>query len=85
MAVGIMILPAAASRFFASSIGGLVLASVAIAILSSVVGLLLSFHYSLPSGPAIILVAGVVYVLALLLGPVGGLVTQAFPRAHFDS
>ncbi|MEO1796639.1 MAG: metal ABC transporter permease [Pseudomonadota bacterium] len=80
MAVGIMILPAAAARFWTSSIGGLTLGAAGIAILSSVAGLLLSYHYSLPSGPAIILVAGIVYVLSVFIGPVGGIVAQALPR-----
>ena len=85
MAVGIMILPAAAARFWAASIGGLILAAVAVAMLSSLSGLLLSYHYSLPSGPAIILVAGIAYGLSLVVGPVGGLVTRALPRRHFES
>ena len=84
MAVGIMILPAAGARFFASSIAGLIGVAVLIAIGSSVTGLLLSYHFSLPSGPAIILVAGIAYVLALLFGPVGGLVTQAIPKSQVN-
>jgi len=85
MAVGIMILPAAAARFWAQSIGGLIAAAAAVAILSSFIGLLLSFHYSLPSGPAIILVAGGGYVLSLIFGPVGGIVAQNLPRQHFET
>jgi len=76
MAVGIMILPAAAARFWISSIGGLILLAAAIALLASYSGLLLSYHYSLPSGPAIILVAGAVYVVSLLFGLQGGIVQQ---------
>ena len=82
MAVGIMILPAAAARFWATSIGGLVLAAVTIAMFSSLIGLLLSFHYSLPSGPAIILVAGVAYGISLLFAPSGGLIAQVMTRRH---
>ena len=85
MAVGIMILPAAAARFWAAGIGGLIVASVVVAILSSLIGLLLSFHFSLPSGPAIILVAGLFYGASLAFGPVGGLVIRALPRPNFDS
>lgn len=80
MAVGIMILPAAAARFWAKSIGGLILVAVAIAFLSSLSGLLLSYHYSLPSGPAIILVAGIIYAVSLVLGPAGGLIAHVLPR-----
>lgn len=85
MAVGIMILPAAAGRFWAAGVGGLIVAAVAIGMLSSVVGLLLSFHFSLASGPAIILVAGIVYGLSILFGPVGGLVMRATPRAQLET
>lgn len=84
MAVGIMILPAAAARFWAAGIGGLVLIAIIIAIASSLTGLLLSYHYSLPSGPAIILVAGIAYGVSLVFGPVGGLIAQALPRRHFE-
>ncbi|MCR9086870.1 MAG: metal ABC transporter permease [Rhodobacteraceae bacterium] len=85
MAVGIMILPAAAARFWAETVGGMVFGAVVVAMLSSVAGLLLSYHYSLPSGPAIILVAGVAYGLSLVLGPVGGIVAQALPRRPLNT
>jgi len=85
MAVGIMILPAAAARFWATGIGGLITVAALIAMGSSLTGLLLSFHYSLPSGPAIILVAGIGYGLSVIFGPVGGLVAQSLPRRHFES
>lgn len=84
MAVGIMVLPAAAARFWSADIGGLIIAAVAVAILSSLIGLLLSYHYSLPSGPTIILVAGIAYGLSLVFGPTGGLVMQALPRRHLE-
>ncbi|MEM9369710.1 MAG: metal ABC transporter permease [Pseudomonadota bacterium] len=80
MAVGIMILPAAAARFWVAGIGALIATSALIAILSSASGLLLSYHFSLPSGPAIILVAGLIYALSIVFGPNGGLVTQSLAR-----
>ena len=85
MAVGIMILPAAAARFWAASVGGLVFTAVAFAMVSGLAGLLLSYHFSLPSGPAIILVAGFAYGLSLLLGPVGGLAARALPRPPLET
>jgi len=85
MAVGIMILPAAAARFWAAGIGGLIISAVTVAILSSLIGLLISYHFSLPSGPAIILVAGIAYVMSLVIGPAGGLVTRALPRPHIEA
>jgi zinc/manganese transport system permease protein len=51
MAVGIMILPAAAARFWANSIGGMLAVAATVAAVSSVAGLLASYHAGLPSGP----------------------------------
>ncbi|MEM7178067.1 MAG: metal ABC transporter permease [Pseudomonadota bacterium] len=80
MAVGIMILPATASRFWVTGIGALIVTSAVIAMMSSAVGLLLSYHFSLPSGPSIILVAGLAYVFSIMFGPIGGLVTRSLAR-----
>ena len=76
MSVGIMILPAAAARFWSDSIGGLLAVALVVAMGSSFTGLLISYHLGLPSGPAIILIAGGVYVLSMLVGPVGSLTTR---------
>ena len=85
MAVGIMILPAAAARFWAESIGGLITAAAVTAVLSSLFGLLLSYHFSLPSGPAIILVAGIFYCVSLVIGPVHGLLVRTLPHSQFET
>ena len=82
LAVGIMMLPAASSRFWAHDVGGMIAVSVAIAAVSAVAGLLASYHLALPSGPAIILAAGVVYILSIALGPVGGLLPRLLPVRH---
>ena len=85
MAVGIMILPAAAGRFWSHSIAGLMLAAAIIAIVASVTGLLLSYHFSLPSGPAIILSAGGIYAISLALGPASGVVFQQLRLTHLEA
>src|SRR6202048_2005935 len=61
MAVGRMMLPAAAARFWVRELWTLSAASSALAFASGFLGLLLSFHLDLPSGPAIVLVAGLAY------------------------
>ena len=53
--------------------------------MSGYAGLLISFHTGVPSGPAVILVAGVLYVLSVLFGHVGGLVRQAMPQRHLEA
>lgn len=85
MAVGIMILPAAAARFWARKLGAMILAAMTIAIASSLAGLLSSFHLGLPSGPAIILAAGLCYLASLLFGPSGSLAARYLPRPHLQA
>lgn len=69
MAVGLMMLPAVAARFWARTLAAQALAASLIALVAGAGGLLLSFHFALPSGPAIVLLAGAVYVGSLLAGP----------------
>lgn len=71
LSVGLMMLPAAAARFWAGRVLPMCLIASVIGALSSVAGLLLSFHLSLPSGPAIILSAGAIYLASVLAGPRG--------------
>jgi zinc/manganese transport system permease protein len=85
LAVGIMMLPAATARFWARDITVMIAIAAASGVASGFVGLLVSFHTGVPSGPAIILVAGLFYVLSLLFGQVGGLVRQALPQRHLEA
>ena len=85
MAVGLMMLPAAAARFWACQVTTLAVTSSAIAFASGYTGLLLSYHASLPSGPAIILVAGGVYIVSVVAGPRGSLWARFLPRRHLEA
>jgi zinc/manganese transport system permease protein len=85
LAVGVMMLPAVIARFWARDVSAMVVIATLSGILSGYAGLLLSFHTSVPSGPAIILVAGVLYAVSVLFGRVGGLVHQVFPRRHLEA
>jgi zinc/manganese transport system permease protein len=82
LAVGMMMLPAASSRFWAHDVGGMAAVAIVIAAISAVAGLLASYHLSLPSGPAIILAAGVIHLLSIAAGPVGGVLPRMIPVAH---
>ncbi len=76
MAVGLMMLPATAARFWARELWSLAGVSVAIAMASAVGGLLLSYHFDLPSGPSIVLLAGAAYVASLFGGRYHSLLAQ---------
>jgi zinc/manganese transport system permease protein len=78
-------LPAATARFLARDITLMVLIAAGCGMFSGYAGLLISYHAGVPSGPAVILVAGVLYLTALLFGHVGGLVRQALPQRHLEA
>ena len=69
MAVGLLMLPAIAARFWANDVGRLCAIAAGLGGASGYGGLLLSYHFNLPSGPAIVLFAGAVYLASLCLGP----------------
>jgi zinc/manganese transport system permease protein len=85
LAVGIMMLPAATGRFWARDITAMIMVATACGAFSGFAGLLLSFHTGVPAGPAVILVAGFVYILSVLFGRVGGLIRQVVPRRHLEA
>jgi zinc/manganese transport system permease protein len=85
LSVGIMMLPAIASRFWARDITAMIFIATGLGFASGYVGLLLSFHMAVPAGPGIILVAGAVYVLSLIFGRFGGLARRLFPGRHLEA
>lgn len=76
MAVGLMILPAAAARFWTWRLNQMLLISFLIAVISCMSGLLLSFYMSWATSPAIILTAGAIYLISLVAGRNNGLLFQ---------
>ncbi|ABD09241.1 ABC-3 [Rhodopseudomonas palustris HaA2] len=85
LAVGLMILPAGIAKFWARDITGMMLVAVGSAMLSGYAGLVLSFQTRVPSGPAIILVAAILYIASLLFGRAGGVVRKLFPGRHLEA
>jgi zinc/manganese transport system permease protein len=71
MAVGIMVLPAASARFWVRRLGPLVAVATGIALLTSMAGLLLSYHADWPTSPVIVLGLGGVYLLSMAFAPRG--------------
>lgn len=81
MAVGLMMLPAAAARFWVAGLLAMAALAVAIGAAAGVAGLLLSFHAELPSGPCIVLVCGGAYIVSVLFGTRDGIVTRRLQAA----
>jgi len=83
MAVGLMMLPALAARFWSEDISAIVMIATAIAMASSVIGLLLSFHVEWASGPSIVMVAAAFYFASVVFGSRSGLLARWMRRPHF--
>ncbi|HKW53997.1 MAG TPA: metal ABC transporter permease [Stellaceae bacterium] len=65
LAIGPMLLPAAAARCWGLGVAGSMALAIAFGFVASVAGLLISYHGNLPSGPAIVLAAGLLFGLSL--------------------
>lgn len=83
MAVGMMVLPGAAAKFWARSLGALLALATLLGLCGSYLGLLLSYHFDLPAGPAIILVLGTFYAGSVVIGLENGLLVSRIARQHF--
>jgi len=82
LSVGLMVLPAAAARFWTQRVETMAVLAIAFGLVSSISGLLLSYHAALPSGPAIILSTGILYFVSVLFGTRGVLATRRPRHAH---
>jgi len=85
LSVGMMILPSAAARYWVKSLDMLLLSSCLIAIISCYIGLLLSYHAGWPTGPAIILTLGAVYILSFSFGLNNSLMSQYSKKKHLSA
>jgi len=81
MAVGLMMLPAVSSRLWHDTLPAQLVNASAQAMLASTVGLLLSYHLDMPSGPTIIACAGALYIASLLFAP-GGWLPRVLSNSH---
>jgi len=76
MSVGLMMLPAASARFWSRHLAWMLATAMGLAIAAAVIGLMLSWRFSLPAGPAVVLSAALLFFLSILAGPCGGLLRR---------
>jgi len=69
LAVGPVLLPAIAARCWTRALHLQIVLAGLIGLFESLAGLLMSFHFNLPSGPAIVMAGSVVYGLSLIAAP----------------
>ncbi len=67
LSMGLFVLPVIIARLWVRGLVQLICLSIGIGVASSYAGLLLSFHWNLPSGPCIVLCLGLGYMLSILI------------------
>ena len=66
LAIGPMLLPAAAARCWTQKVWPMIALATIIGMAAALAGLLISYYANLPSGPAIVISAGLIYGISLL-------------------
>ncbi len=84
MAVGLMMLPAAAARLWATTLPALAAIASSTVFASGFAGLVVSFHLGVASDPAIVLAASVLLGASILFGR-GGVLRRTFPGPRLHS
>jgi zinc/manganese transport system permease protein len=82
MALGLIMLPAAAARFWAREVWSMMLTSVGLAFASALIGLLIAYHAALPAGAAVVLTAGATYLGSVAFGARDSLRARYLLNAH---
>jgi zinc/manganese transport system permease protein len=67
LAIGPMLLPAAAARCWTTKVWPMIALATVIGMAAALAGLLISYYANLPSGPAIVIGAGLIYGMSLLV------------------
>ena len=82
LSLGLLILPAATIYLLSDSFAIMVWGGASLGAGGAVAGLMLSYWADLPSGPSIVLVLGLAFVLAYLFGPRYGIIPRYFRPRH---
>ncbi len=68
LSMGLLLIPVAASSFWTSRLLNIYCLSFVFGIISSFLGLIGSYYLNFPSGPSMVLVAGMLFILSFLFG-----------------
>ena len=85
MSVGLMMLPAASARLCTQRLGTMLTLAAIFGCIAAYVGLVASYSFSLPSGPAIVLAAGVLYLGAVVFSATSDLRQRVIPHRHLEA
>lgn len=76
LVLALLITPGATAYLLVKRLHQMMILGAGIGVIASISGMYLSYFFNLPSGPAIVLVASGLFILAFLLSPVHGILTK---------
>lgn len=82
LVLAMLITPGATAYLLVYRLHWMMIVGAAIGVISSITGMYLSFHFNLPSGPAIVLVAFSFFFITFLFSPTQGVLTQSLSKAE---
>lgn len=82
LSLGLLILPAATMYLLSDSYQLLSWGSAVLGVIGAVTGLIVSYWANIPSGPSIVMVLGVGFILAYLFSPKYGVITKSMRPRH---
>jgi manganese/iron transport system permease protein len=84
LVTAMLVTPGATASLLCKRLSSMMGTAAAIGALSTVIGLYLSFYANIASGPAIVLVATCIFIVAFLLAPKKGVLWKVSPRRDID-
>ncbi len=85
LALGLMILPAVAARFWARDLLAMIAVALVLAVAGTLAGLALAGFGVADPGPAVVLCLGAVFVVSFALGRHGSLLARRTSRVHLEA
>ena len=79
LVIGLMMLPAATARIISRSFNIILLNAILTSLIASLLGIIVSYYYDIPTGPAVILTAGFCYICAIVYS----YVLRVVKRRHY--
>jgi len=85
MASGLMLIPAVAAQFWTRRLAVLIGVAAVTGVFASIAGIFLAHNVQIPSGPAIVLILGLIYIVSALFGKHGSVRSRYFPGRHLKA
>lgn len=79
LSLGIIVLPAITARLWLRNIDHIIIHAVALSCISSIAGLLISYHTKLQASAMIVLIAGFIYIISVVFR----VIYNYFPKSHY--